>query len=146
MSGDRVLGTLFSDQVDDWFKELFQQASFKRLQRLVDEARIARAKMPTKNQSGSPPALRPPIRTAPAYPRSEVKRKIVRALLRKQKATSRELCDILDEKGIWIPVEWQKTGNRSWGFAYNNDPDLRKKIQHEISRVKGEIRSSGSLE
>jgi hypothetical protein len=122
--GDAYVSSRMSDLVGVTVQEAVVNAR-------QDAIRFVRSELGTRSMS------------VPIY-RSKTKGAIARALSRKPTATDLELCGILDAITKEMPRPWQKAGNRTWESAYK-DPDLRKKIHREVSRVRSDLRSAGVL-
>jgi hypothetical protein len=124
----------------DWFTELFQEECFNRLQGLVDEARIARAKMP------APPSPAPPWQSLPNY--GELRRKIADILEKYGvELPSPQVITKLDSQAMRIvPDKSFKLPNgepcMTFSIACAKSPKLSKRLHDNISTVRTALRKT----
>jgi hypothetical protein len=138
----RELLVTISNDPRDWFVELFQKACFERLQWLVDDSRVARAKMPATNQPGPLPVFDSPLRRA------------IRDILLQKKGTRlspAQIADMLEDARTDSepPDEtWKdEKGMRcySWTHVYKSKK-LAQRLRNEIYKVRERLTDTHHLQ
>jgi hypothetical protein len=77
--------------------------------------------------------------------KSELKKAVRLLLMQNPDASSRKLCDLLDEAGLAeLPVSWAKNGNREYSKAYS-DKSLRANMDRFFSGVRSDLKKAGLL-
>lgn len=95
-------------------------------------------------QGGKKPQLVATGRSKLAY-RGAHKRFIQLQLINNPFASDNEICRAADADEQELFKGWKADGNRFWKHAYNNDAEIRQKMQTCISKIRADMRKEGLL-